>query len=482
MIRFFLNNRLVTTREPPGSTVLDFIRRAHGLTGTREGCREGDCGACTILLGEQSEGGPTYSTAPSCLLPLGEAEGKHVVTIEGLNPEGIRGQSVLNPIQQAFVDEGAIQCGFCTSGMILSVTGFFLSPPTGDRKEILRAIDGNICRCTGYMAIRRAAEGLRDRYGDLPVRGEDRIEALVNLGILPEWFTTTAARMKEIDRSTTLPGGTTRPGSDSSVVALAGGTDLLVRDPDALKEADILFLTQNGKTPEACVEKDSLVVDGAMTFEGIRRSTAINRLCPGLAGKIDLVASLPIRNRATLAGNIVNASPAADLTIVFLALDAALRLNGQGRKRTVPLRAFFKGYKEPDLAPGEIVTHVIVPRAGTPRLFNFEKVSRRKRLDIASVNSAIAIEMTGDRMTRVSLSAGGVAPTPTLLSAASAALENTRVSAKVIRAACALADSETAPISDVRGSASYKRLLLRRLIIAHFLALFPDEGLEGELP
>ncbi len=179
MINFLLNNKNVSTELPSGMVVLDFLRHLQRLVGTKEGCREGDCGACLILVGKLDGDTVSYQPVNSCLLPLAELNGKHIVTIEGLNNQE------LNPIQQAIVNEGATQCGYCTPGIIISLTGFFLSKKNFETQKAISSLDGNICRCTGYQSIKRAANQLCQKFTRSDV---SQIQWLVNEQILPNYF------------------------------------------------------------------------------------------------------------------------------------------------------------------------------------------------------------------------------------------------------------------------------------------------------
>ena len=209
-VGFVLNNLSVASGQPAGTVTLDFLRRERGLIGTREGCREGDCGACAVLLGELSGGGVLYRTVNSCLLPLGALQGCHLVTIEGLNPSAPLGTSQplppLSPVQECFLDEGASQCGFCTPGFVISLTGCLLRDARPTLAGVLDAVAGNICRCTGYASIRRAVARLLDRIGpgpSPPASGAERTAQLVELGILPPYFLQIPGRLRELAR---LPG------------------------------------------------------------------------------------------------------------------------------------------------------------------------------------------------------------------------------------------------------------------------------------
>jgi xanthine dehydrogenase small subunit len=466
-IRFLLNDDEVVTRTAAGTTALDYLRRDRGLCGTKEGCREGECGACAILLGRVDESGAlSYQAIASCLLPVAELDGTHVVTIEGLGPG-------LTPVQQAILDRHACQCGFCTPGIVMALTGFFGSCPDLTLEGALDALDGNICRCTGYVAIRDAASALVSEQAPRVPRQDSRVEQLVDMGMLPPSCLGAAARLQEwADQARAEPRGAHLP-------IVAGATDLYVQKPEALEEEPRLRLVS--RMPRARgirVAAGRLVVGAATTVEELRQSRELARAMVDIAavlkGDLALVASAPMRNRATLGGNVANASPIGDLSIILLALQARLRLAGPRGRRTVALSAFFRAYKDVDLADDELIQAFEIPIPAPGTLFHFEKVSRRRILDIASVNSAIAVLAADGRVARIAIAAGGVAPVPLLLTRASEYLVGRSIDAETVRRAAGIAVGETAPISDVRGSADYKKLLLRQQVYAHFLTLFPD--------
>ncbi|MCP4219805.1 MAG: 2Fe-2S iron-sulfur cluster binding domain-containing protein, partial [bacterium] len=191
-LSFILIHQTVETDLPPGTVTLGFIREYLGLKGTKEGCGEGECGACTVLLGQTKDDTMTYRAVASCLLPIGELAGKHVITVEGLNND------TLNPIQHALVDEGAIQCGFCTPGFVLALTGFFLNSPNLEYQDAIDAMDGNICRCTGYVSIRKAAQNLCNTYSPKLDTTRSRLEQLVEWTVLPDYFSGVPERLQTL--------------------------------------------------------------------------------------------------------------------------------------------------------------------------------------------------------------------------------------------------------------------------------------------
>jgi len=479
MIDFILNRRHARTNSHPGAVTLDLIRREFGLKGTKAGCREGDCGACTVLFGALDGDRMAYRTAPSCLLPVGELHGKHLVTIEGLNRDR------LTPVQQAMVDEGATQCGFCTPGFIMSITGFLLTSPTLSMDDAEAAIEGNICRCTGYVSILRAIERMLAAIGDGITRAghdaandprrvpEERIAELVRAEVVPPFFLEAPERLRKL--------GVHRPAAwrAGGAVVVAGGTDLFVQRPDDLRHAELAFLSRRPDLAGVSADGTTITVGAATPVEDLRLEPTLLDAIPGWGETLQLVSSGLVRNRATVGGNIVNASPIADLTIMLLALDATLVLERNGGINRLPLASFYRGYKELDLKEDEIVAAIEFERPGTHARFNFEKVSRRGHLDIAGVNSAALIEADGLSVRRAALSAGGAACVPLRLTETSRRLTGERLTPELVDEVARLAVSETEPITDVRGSAEYRRRLLRRLIVAHFAELFPSLELEA---
>lgn len=459
-ISFILNDELVTTEIHPGIVLLDFIRKQKQLTGTKEVCKEGDCGACSVLVGSLENGEVKYKTINSCLYPIGKVNGKHVVTIEGLNQEN------LTPIQQYFVDEGSSQCGFCTPGFIVALTGYLLNTDEPKLESAVISIAGNICRCTGYKSIERSTQKLVEHISQLPLNIYERVKALVEQSILPGYFLQIKEKLKKIEIGTDT---VDKPSAESSL-RVAGGTDLYVQIPDDLEESSIELLEGEHRINE---DGRAITISGYSTFEEFCLSEVIKKYFPGIDKQLLLVASQQIRNSATIAGNIVNASPIADLTIILLALNAAVNLKSQTGTRKIPLREFYLGYKQLNKNINEVIDSMMFVLPGGNYKLNFEKVSKRTHLDIASVNSAILIQIEDNTILSVQLSFGGVAPIPLYMEKTSAYLQGKKINSSTIAAAVETALSEISPISDVRGSKEYKSLLTRQILITHFFELFP---------
>lgn len=466
MAQFILNNAEVNSNLPAGTLLLDFIRYYEQLTGTKIGCREGDCGACTVLVGEIKNDELIYTSATSCLMALGNAHGKHIVTIEGINIEG------LNQVQQAFSNEGATQCGFCTPGFIVSLTGFAMSNKNPSYQNALDSLNGNICRCTGYKSIERAACFINEKMQE---RKNDPLSFAVEQNFIPDYFLGIKERLKNLR--------TEEVGvSNNAKQFLGGGTDLYVQQHERMVDEKIDFLFDK-KELKGIVQRGNICEMGAsVTVTDIYESPIFNKYFPFLKKHIKLVSSTQIRNMATIAGNFTNGSPIGDFTIFFLALNATLLLNDGKNKREVALRNFYKGYKTLDKNPEEFIEKISFELPGENDRFNFEKVSKRTNLDIASVNTAFHLSLNENTITAASLSAGGVGPVPAYLLACSNFLVGKRISAELVHELIAVANHEITPISDARGTETYKRLLLAQLIKAHFIVLFPELPLQNLLP
>ncbi|MGQ0542575.1 MAG: 2Fe-2S iron-sulfur cluster-binding protein [Blastocatellia bacterium] len=512
MIEFILNNQNISTDLPAGTTVLDFVRYRQNLKGTKIGCREGDCGACTILVGELKDDKVFYRTMTSCLMPLANSSGKHIVTIEGINPE----DGSLTPVQQAMVDESGTQCGFCTVGFVMSLTGFCLDETAKTPEMAVSSIDGNICRCTGYKSIERAAFTICSLAKKAePPASVGGVNATIDRLVVPKYFAEIAARLKvcltnHIDDGLSPDHPLTR-----AVLPVGGGTDVYVQKPEAMAEANAAHLFYDEQLRGIRDTGDFIEIGASATVTDMLESSVMQSIFPKLYEYLKLVSSTPIRNMATLAGNFVNASPIGDMTVWFLALNAEVTLGTHApsrasppsseNMRTIPLRRLYLGYKQLSKAPEEYIVSIRFRKPSANYYFNFEKVCKRTYLDIATVNTAILLKcesLPGKAWTPPALSeppaaaggqlvsadpnaniieysildahvaAGGVAPIPLYLKETSSFLIGRTVNAETIEKANEIMQLEIAPISDVRGTEEYKRLLLRQLFRAHFVGLF----------
>ncbi len=457
MIRFILNNTVIETEAKSGMTLLDFIREHQQLKGTKIGCREGDCGACTVLTGTLTGDTIKYQSITSCISPLANTNGKHIVTIEGINLT-----KNLTVVQDAMAENYATQCGFCTPGFVVSYTGHALNFTENSCKD--DAVSGNICRCTGYKSIEKAGDEIVKNLQELQ---NTSVENLIKNKYLPEYFETIPDKLKELQIT-----NTEFEFNQNQIVA--NGTDLYVRYADLLSEKNIQSIAELPLLKGINCNDNECVVGASTTVTELWENNDFNKIIPDLKSFLKLVSSQQIRNMGTLGGNFVNASPIGDMSVFFLALNSTLYITDKNKNiRKIPFNKFHLDYKKYDLNSGEIIQAVAFNKPDKNAFFNFEKVSKRTHLDIASVNSAMQIKTEGNKISQVHISVGGVSAIPKYLTETVTFLKNKEINTETIINAEKIMQSEISPISDVRGSNIYKRLLARQLFFAHFIKGFP---------
>ena len=469
-----------------GVRLIDFLRSdLLGLVGTKEGCGEGECGACTVLIGELNKDNKIrYRACAACLMLVGEMNNKHVVTIEGVSKKKSTGEPAPNLIQKVMIDNFATQCGFCAPGFIMSIIGYLLKTKNFSFKTMIDALDGNICRCTGYVSIKRALKNLFDilRVDFVDSDIDNRVEYLVKKEVLPEYFLDTNKKLISLkEKELSID----EKHLSQNEILVAGGTDVCIQKSDILPDTEkISFISNRSDITDSISICDSYIVVGAATkVEDFRTSEIVNKYFPSINNDLLFFASTILRNNATLAGNLVNASPIGDLSTILLALNAVIIVkkkdcNGccceNKENRSIDIKDFFKDYKVIDLKNDEIIIEIKIPIDNDKNCsFNFEKVSTRKYLDIASCSSAIFIQMDGNLIVGISISAGGVASIPIRLSSLENFLNGKNICGGLIDNGLEIIDREINPRGSIlRGSGEYKKELLKQLIKIHFNKLF----------
>jgi xanthine dehydrogenase molybdopterin binding subunit/xanthine dehydrogenase small subunit len=473
---FKLNGRTVRVDDrPTTTTLLDFLRSS-GLTGGKQGCAEGDCGACTVaIVDRDARGKPTYRGVNSCIALLPMFAGREVVTVEGLCGEG----GPLHPVQEAMVDHYGSQCGYCTPGFVMSLFEGYYRSDCADTREMSDQLCGNLCRCTGYRPIRDAALSALGRGGAAP---GDPFGERLKAPLEPPQALDYGSGGCRFVRPVTLGGLFAALAADPAARLVAGATEIGV---DVTKKAaSFPCLVSAEAVPEltAITATDAeWRIGGAATLTAV--GEALGAEYPSLSKMLGVFAARQIRNRATLGGNLATASPIGDAAPVLLTLDAELVLACAAGRRRVPLSEFFTAYRKTLLAPGEVILEIVLPRfgasAGLTRRSDFLKVSKRRELDISIVAAAFSLDTDAKGVVRrARIAYGGVAPTPVRARAAEAALEGRRIGEAAGEVARVLA-GEFKPIDDLRGGAEYRRGLIVSLW-AKFAAGETSEAQDGE--
>jgi xanthine dehydrogenase small subunit len=448
MFELMVNGRtLRVAAAGPGQTLLDYLRD-QGLTGAKEGCAEGECGACAVAVREPHGTTSAYRSINSCLTLLPMAAGREIYTVEALARDG-----VLSAVQQALASGGGSQCGYCTPGFVMSLFAEYYRPGRRGPCEP-DALTGNLCRCTGYRPIADAARSL----GAAPA---DAFAARLQTAMPPLPDVRTAGFSRPTSLAACLAVLRERP--DATVIA--GGTDLAVEaNLKGRRWPHLVSLDAVGELRAFDETGDAVRIGAALTLAEIGRRwttapTAVHEW-------LELFASPLIRNRATLGGNLATASPIGDAAPLLLALDARIEIatpHESSGRRVVPIAGFFTGYRQTALQPGELIEAIVVPLP-VPRRLRFYKIAKRRLDDISTVAAAFALDESDGRVTRVRLAYGGVAATPVRVTAAEDGLVGAAWDEAAVGRAQEAVSVALRPLSDHRGSAEYRRRMSCELI------------------
>jgi len=458
-VRFVLNGRAVTAEGPSHLTVLQWLR-AEGLCGTKEGCAEGECGACAVAVvkSEPGEAGSHFEPVNSCLLPLAAVEGRELVTVEGI----AESDGSLHPVQSAMVAAGGSQCGYCTPGFVVSLFCEYYRPNRAGFDP--ESISGNLCRCTGYRPIADVARQL-----PAPPEADARLVRL----------RTREARLAASE-SGTASERFFRPATLSQTFALfeahpnaqliAGGTDLMVYANQRYQRFPVLISVEAlSELYELTLGDNELTLGAAVPLAQLERTFAQAGLHAELLEQLlPLFSSRLIRNRATLGGNLGTASPIGDSAPALLALGAELELVSQRGSRRLPLSDFFLGYRRTALEPGELIRAVRIARP-MPSFQRFYKVSKRVLDDISTVAGGFGLTLDAEgKVTRFGVGLGGVAAVPLAAPSLEQVARGRLWNEATLELILAEATRLGTPQSDLRGSAAYRRAMLGKLIEKFF--------------
>ncbi|MDV3250084.1 xanthine dehydrogenase small subunit [Devosia sp. BK] len=467
-IRFLLNGEEITLIDvAPDLTLLDWLRLERRLRGSKEGCAEGDCGACTVLVGRLMNDEIIYDSVTACIRFVGSLHGTHVVTIEHLRGEN----GALHPVQQAMVDHHGSQCGFCTPGFVMSLYGLWMRNPSPTRPAIEKALQGNLCRCTGYAPIIRAGEAMGtygQPQGDVlwaeRIAVKDKIKAL-NDGrrvVIGEGD-------KQIIIPASLDDFAAVYEANPNARIVAGSTDVGLWVTKFMRNIGPVIFIGHLQELKRIAENASEV----RFYAGVSYSEAlpvIQTSFPQLGELWNRIAGEQIRNMGTIGGNIANGSPIGDTPPPFIALGAKLSLRRGEHRREIKLEDYFIAYGKQDRQPGEFVESVTLPLLPAGEKFATYKISKRREEDISALCGSFRVFVNDAGVVGMArIAFGGMAATPKRAKAVEAALVGKPWTMETVEAAVAAFAEDYQPISDMRASAEYRLLTAQNLLKRFFL-------------
>jgi xanthine dehydrogenase small subunit len=447
MIRFLLDGEVVEIEDPdPTGTVLEYLRYTLRRTGTKEGCAEGDCGACTVVVGEMEGDAVKWRAVNACILFLPMLDGKALRTVESLSRGG-----GLHPVQQAMADGHGSQCGFCTPGFLMSLYARSIGAAGTEGTPVKDVIAGNLCRCTGYGPILDAGEA------NPPLPTDDKEIAALLRTIAPAG----AGRGWFAPRSSDELAALLIAHPEARIVA--GATDVGLWVTKGLMDlGTIIFIGDVADLRQIDDGPDDLTIGAGVRYTEAK--DALARLHPDLDELVRRIGGLQVRNAGTIGGNIANGSPIGDMPPALIALGAELVLRRGGERRTIPLEAFFLSYGKQDREPGEFVDSVRIPRPAPGTRIRIVKLSKRFDSDISALCGAFFIRLEDGQVAEARIAFGGMAGIPARAPACEAALTGKPWSEAAIEAAAEALAQDYQPLSDLRGSAEYRLAAAANLV------------------
>jgi xanthine dehydrogenase small subunit len=474
-VRFVLDGSIVEAQGVRRTTtVLDYLREDMQRTGTKEGCAEGDCGACVIMVGELNAQGTGVDYVPvnSCIQLLPSLDGKSVKTVESLK----RADGTLHPIQQAMVECHGSQCGFCTPGIVMSLTNMVQTNTAPTRSEVNDALSGNLCRCTGYIPIVDATlKACQAPAADLKVNDQADVALLKDIarpahptisldGDIIVQPVVRTRKGSEFVSPATLDEVAAYLGEFPDATLLAGSTEVGLQVNKQFSRPKHICYLGNVKELQAVTESDKAWTLGAAVSLA-RIEVLVAKAYPDFAEVLRRFGSPPIRSTATLAGNIVNGSPIGDSMPCLMAMGAELVLRKGKTTRHVALDAFYTGMKQNVMQAGEFVQAIVLPKPSAQQVYRAHKISKRFEQDISATCCAVSFDLNGDVMSKVKVAYNGLAPSPCRAPAIEALLEG-KTAAQVSADAIDQAIAKSFVARDgLRATWAYRSLVARNLVL-----------------
>jgi len=470
-VRFILAGQVEEVQNcAPTRTVLEFLREDKGFNGTKEGCAEGDCGACTVVIGELHGDGIRYRAVNSCIQFLPSLDGKQLVTVEDLTHSGDHGAVELHAVQQAMVDQHGSQCGFCTPGFIMSLFAMYHSGTERDakRSEIDSGLAGNLCRCTGYAPIVRAAEqalkaGRKDRFTETDKDNIAQLKSIQSPATLEiDTGTGKFYAPRSIDELCTLLQ------NHPQAVMVAGATDVGLWVTKQMRKLDtVIYLGEVAELNQIEDDGNCVKIGAAVSYTDA--TDAITSHYPAFGPLIERIGATQVRNAGTVGGNIANGSPIGDMPPGLIAAGARLALRSTRGQRTILLEDYFISYGKQDLRAAECVEQILLPVPPDDQMFATYKVSKRFEQDISAVCGAFSLQVKNGTINNARVCFGGMAEIPKRATACEQVLNGSAWDQQTINRAMQAMPGDFTPITDMRASAQYRMRVAQNLLQRFFL-------------
>ncbi|NTW32155.1 MAG: xanthine dehydrogenase small subunit [Bacteroidetes bacterium] len=475
IVRFVLDNKIVEIdffkkqELKPTTTVLNYLRSYPEHKGVKEGCAEGDCGACTIVVAELDKNEKlVYKTLDSCLVFLPMIHGKQLITVENLAIEGTK-EKILHPVQQLMVETNGSQCGYCTPGIIMSLFGLYKNHNNPSREIIEDALTGNLCRCTGYQSIIEAAQKActvkgKDHFSE---KEKDVVKMLKNIAENKESLVLSTENQKYFKPFSLEEALIIRLENPDAII-INGSTDVALRQTKKNEHfAKILDISGVEELKTFYEDKDCYVFGSGISIEQVKNFS--KETLPALYKMLSVFGSLQIRNIATIGGNAGSASPIGDTLPLLFAYGAKLKLTSGAGDRVIEIEDFIKGYRQTDLGNDELIKEIIIPKTDNSTKINSFKISKRKDLDISTVSGAFKLKLEQENVSEIILAYGGMAATTKRAVNTEKFLTGKKWSKKNVEEAMNIVAEEFTPLSDARSEAEFRTIAAKNLLMKFYI-------------
>ncbi len=472
-IQFILDNEIVTIdfvhcSLAPTTTLLTYLRSLPDHKGVKEGCAEGDCGACTVVIAEQKNGTIHYKAVNSCLVFLPMIHGKQVITVENLAHTTTAKGLQLHPVQTALMEADGTQCGYCTPGVVMSLFGLYKNVPAPDRTEVEEYLNGNLCRCTGYQPMINAGASLPANNDDWFTENEEHTLQLIQTINTPQTSITIETSTQSYFQPLTIDEALQAKETHPDAVILSGSTDISLKQTKQFELLQTVIDLSAIDSLQEFTETDTVFTIGAgMALESITKK--LQNQLPVFTEMIRLFASKQIRNLATIGGNIASASPINDAIPLLFSLEASVTLTSRSEKRELSVEDFILSYRKTAIQPNELIENIIIPKPKNNCSNRFYKVSKREHVDISSVSAGFSLELEGNLIKKIILAYGGMAATTKRATKTENFLLGSPWDQRNIQQAMLIVKDEFTPLSDVRAGADYRTMVAGNLLMKFYL-------------